>query len=233
MIAALVGGGVLVVAARAVSPRLVAVDGLVRFEGAVPEPVTADVSSDDYCTKAHQGRPLLVRTIATGANNALQDVIVYVKEGPVTRSTAVPAEPVVLDQRNCMYEPHALALRVNQTFLVRNSDETLHNVHVSPKLNRQFNLGQPMRGVESKRSFARPEVGIRIACDVHGWMTGVAAVFDHEHFDVTAADGAFSLGELPPGDYVIEAFHETLGTLQQRVSVRAGAPARVEFIYRK
>ena len=43
--------------------------------------------------------------------------------------TPVPAEPVAIDQRACLYVPRVVGARVEQTLQVRNSDEGLHNVH--------------------------------------------------------------------------------------------------------
>jgi hypothetical protein len=122
-------------------------------------------------------------------------------------------------------------MAAGQTLVVRNSDATLHNVHVKGGRNRGFNIGQPVRGLESKRTFAQPEVGIEVACDIHGWMNGAIAVFDHPFFAVTSLDGSFSIPNLPPGEYVLEAWHQTLGTQSQRVTVTANAPATVTFTF--
>jgi plastocyanin len=44
-----------------------------------------------------------------------------------------PATPVVLDQKACWYSPNLIGLQVGQPLEVRNSDETLHNVHAWPR----------------------------------------------------------------------------------------------------
>jgi hypothetical protein len=129
---------------------------------------------------------------------------------------------VLLDQQDCVCTPHVVNVRTGQTLTIRNRDETLHDVHIRAHNNREFTIGQPFRGVEIRRTFTQAEVGINVACDVHGWMSGVIAVFDHDGFAVSGDDGAFSLAELPPGDYVLEAWHETLGTQTQRLTVARG-----------
>jgi hypothetical protein len=70
-----------------------------------------------------------------------------------------------------------------------------------------------------------------VTCDIHGWMRGAIAVFDHPFFDVSSQDGSFSIDALPAGDYVIEAWHETLGTREQTVTVTAGGTAEVSFVF--
>ena len=58
-------------------------------------------------------------------------------------------------------------------------------------------------------------------CDVHGWMSAYVGVLDHPYFGTTAPDGTVVLGNLPPGTYTIEAWHEPLGTKTQQVTIGA------------
>jgi hypothetical protein len=209
----------------------VGVSGSATLSGAPPAGKAIDMTGDDYCGRVNAGQQVLDRTVVADEQGRLAEVVVYVKEGLARGNHPVPQEPVTLDQQNCMYRPRVLALRANQPFIIRNSDETLHNVHVRAKSNREFNVGQPMKGIQSRRTFSSAEVGIHVACDIHGWMAASIAVFDHPYFAVTGADGSFSIADLPPGQYLIEAWHATLGTQQQRIAVTAGAAAEVRFVF--
>ena len=68
-------------------------------------------------------------------------------------------------------------------------------------------------------------------CDVHGWMNAYVGVLDHPYFAVTGDDGKFDIGNLPPGDYVVEAWHEMLGTQTQNVTVAESATAELNFTF--
>ena len=70
-----------------------------------------------------------------------------------------------------------------------------------------------------EKVFDNAEVGIPARCDVHPWMSAFINVFNHPYYAVSAADGSFTIDNLPPGDYVIEAWHETLGTQTQSITV--------------
>ncbi len=70
---------------------------------------------------------------------------------------------------------------------------------------------------------------ILVRCDVHPWMQAFIGVVPHPFFGVSGEDGTFELQGLPAGDYVIEAWHETLGAQTLNVSVSAGQAAPADF----
>lgn len=205
-----------------------AVSGTVIHRGSVEPSAVIDMSADAYCAQEQESRQARTQPIRVGEEGRLADVIVYVKQGAPDQPAGADLEPTVLDQEGCVYQPPTLALRTGQQLIVRNSDATLHNVHVSAEVNRSFNIGQPFQGVESRRQFSDPEIGIQVKCDVHGWMNGSIAVFDHGYFDVTENDGQFQF-DLPPGDYELEAWHPVLGTRTQTVTVSSGQAPEVTF----
>jgi hypothetical protein len=58
-------------------------------------------------------------------------------------------------------------------------------------------------------------------------MQGWIVVVDHPYYAVTDADGRFTLADVPPGDYQLDVWHETLGEVTKPVSVAAGATSTV------
>jgi hypothetical protein len=121
-----------------------------------------------------------------------------------------------------MYDPHVFGMQANQPLKILNSDETLHNVHSLPEKSTQFNLAMPFKGMELTKKFSKPEVMVKIKCDVHPWMAAYVGVLDHPFFAVSAADGAFQMPKLPAGTYTIEAWHEKFGTQTQTVALGEG-----------
>jgi len=61
------------------------------------------------------------------------------------------------------------------------------------------------------------------------WMDAWCGVFDHPYFAVTSKDGVWSIKDLPPGDYTIEAWHEVYGTKEAKVTVTPGETATLAF----
>lgn len=203
-----------------------AIAGTASYSGAPDAGRPAQLAADPFCASAHS-EPLVIRSIATDAAGGLASVFVWVKNAPA--GTAASGDALV-DQVGCMYLPHALGVRAGQTVVFRNSDQTLHNINVQPRNNPSFNVGQPIAGMETKRSFANVETGIQVRCDVHPWMVGYISVFAHPFFAVTGEDGSFRLDGLPDGSYVIESWHEKLGATTQEVTVTGGSAA-LQIVY--
>ena len=85
--------------------------------------------------------------------------------------------------------------------------------------------------MELEKEFDTAEVMVRFKCDVHPWMLAYGAVMTHPFFDITGPDGKFSIKDLDPGEYEIEAWHEKLGTKVGKVTVAAGSPATFDFTF--
>jgi hypothetical protein len=204
------------------------ISGQVMFMGMAPAPEPIDMRDEPQCAEKHSSPP--VRERVKVSNGGLENVFVYVKSGPVTEMRfPTPSEAQVLDQDGCMYLPHVIGLQTGQTLTVRNSDPLMHNVNASPRENRPFNFSQPQEGMETNRTLANAEVMIPVRCDVHGWMESFIGVTSHPYHAVTADGGTFSLENLPPGEYEIEAWHERYGTQTQTVTVPASGEAEVMF----
>lgn len=195
-----------------------AITGTVMLDGAPPASKPIDMSASPACVQANPS-PVLPPIVVTGDNGALANVVVYVKSGLGNFRYDTPTETAVLQQKNCMYEPHVVALMTNQPFEIQNNDPTMHNVHPLPKRNRQWSTSQPAGSAALKETFTRPEFAMSVLCNVHPWMRALVFVFDHPYFAVTQREGSFELKNLPPGTYTIEAWHETLGTQAQSVTV--------------
>jgi hypothetical protein len=123
-----------------------------------------------------------------------------------------------------------LGIQAGQDLIIKNADGILHNINPQPTANQGFNVSQPVE-METTRTFSTAEVMIPVKCDVHGWMEAYIGVQNHPYMAVSAEDGTFTLDNLPPGTYTIEAWHESYGTQTQTVTVGAKESGEVTFQY--
>ncbi|MBM3771341.1 MAG: hypothetical protein FJW27_08645 [Acidimicrobiia bacterium] len=219
--------------AQKIDPATAAsVTGVVTIDGAAPENAPIRMNADPMCLRIAKGEQFQETFKVGGDGKALGNVFVWVKDGLGNYVYDPPTGPVTLTQESCHYAPHVFGIRVGQPLEVVNNDETLHNIHATPRTNQEFNKGQPMKGMKDTHTFTTPEVLVPFKCDVHGWMNAFVGVVDHPFFAVTDAEGKFELKGLPPGTYTVEAIHERLGAVTQSVTVAAKESKSISFAIR-
>jgi plastocyanin/predicted small lipoprotein YifL len=191
------------------------VSGTVKFEGAAPKPAKIDMSQDANCKGSNAAETVMV------TDGKLANVFVYVKEGLGNRTFALPKDPVALDQSGCKYHPHVLGVMAGQTVKIANSDPTTHNIHPTPKDNREWNESQAAQAPALEKTFAREEIMLPVKCNQHPWMKMYISVTKSPFYAVTGPDGRFEIKGLPPGDYTLAFVHEKLGEQDQKVTLAA------------
>ena len=203
-------------AATPIDPATVAtINGTVKFDGTAPKASKIDMSQDPGCKGMNEAE----NTVVSGGD--LANVFVYVKDGLGGRTFDVPKDAVVLEQKGCRYHPHVLGVMAGQTVDIKNSDPTTHNIHPTPKDNREWNESQPPSSADIQKNFAREEIMLPVKCNQHPWMKMYVNVVKNPFFAVTDKDGKYEIKGLPPGDYTIAFVHEKLGEQDQKVTVAA------------
>jgi len=204
------------------------IEGTVRYTGAPPPQPVIDMDSDAAC---HGGQGSRREDLMVGPDGGVANVFVAVVSGLEDRVFAPPPEPARLDQLGCTYRPHVVGLQVGQALVIRNADPTLHNVHAVASANAGFNFGMSVQGQTATRWFTRPELMIRLKCDVHPWMGAWVGVTANPFFQVTGTDGAFRLDGLPAGTFVVELWHEKLPARRRTVSLTPGGHAVIDLTW--
>ena len=205
------------------------VTGTVNFAGAAPSREKIKMNADPVCLQQHKETVFKEDVVVN--NGTLQNVFIYVKEG-LSGDFPPPATPAVIDQHGCQYNPHVFGIQVGQPLEIRNSDSTLHNINAQPKANKRFNIAQPKQGMKTTKTFDKPEMAVPFKCNVHPWMAAYGHVVSHPFFGVSDQAGSFEIGNLPAGTYTLEAWHETLGTQTQQVTLAEGETKQVTFSFK-
>jgi len=162
----------------------------------------------------------------------LANVFVYVKDGLGNRTFDVPKVALTLDQSGCKYHPHVMGVVANQTIKIVNSDPTTHNIHPTPKDNREWNESQPPQAAPLEKTFAREEIMLPVKCNQHPWMRMFVNVTKSPFFAVTGPDGKFEIKGLPPGDYTIAFVQEKLGEQDVKVTLVAKDAKTVDATFK-
>ena len=205
------------------------ISGSVSFTGDPPMAKTIDTSSDPVCQEAN---PKMQTEDILEVGGSLMNVVVFVVN-PRLDDYAFehPSSPATLEHNGCRYLPRVMAIRVGQTLRILNSDQTSHNTHPSPTINRQWNQSQGPGSPAIERAFDRPETAIKFRDNMHPWERAYVSVFSHPFYAITDASGNYKIEGLPPGTYFVVAWHESLGEKSVEVTVNAGASQSVDFVY--
>jgi Carboxypeptidase regulatory-like domain len=205
------------------------VTGTINVTGTIPQPRRIDMGADPVCGQLNLDPrldDLLVR------DNKVQNAFVYLKsEFLNAHRFAVPDLDVVLVQRNCYFSPRVLGLRVGQNLQIINSDQTVHNVHPTPKLNQEWNFSHAPDAPPLVKTFSRAEVLIPFKDNQHPWEKAYVAVMDHPFFAVSDESGRFEIRGLPPGTYRLVVWHERLGEQELEITVIPGENRNAEFTF--
>jgi plastocyanin len=208
-----------------------AVRGTVRFTGKKPTRKPIDMSEEPACVEAHHGRAYDESEVVN-PNSTLANVFIFIKGGLEGKTFEIPPTPVTIDQQGCWFHPRVLGIQTGQVLQVVNSDPVTHNIHPLAQINREWNHSQGQGDAPLARKFLKPEIMIPVKCNIHRWMRAYIGVVDNPYFAVSGADGSFEIGNLPPGDYVIEAWHETLGNQEQKITVPPQGKTAVSFTFK-
>jgi plastocyanin len=200
--------------------------GTVKLNGPAPEMQLTKRQGDPFCAKT----PMKEEEVVVGPGGGLKNVVVRIKAG-LTGRYDPPATSPVLDQTACMYRPRVQAVVAGQTLQIKNSDQTLHNIHGFKGPSTQFNQAQiPGMGPISRKLTDTDQV-LKFKCDVHPWMTAYVIVAGNPFFGVTGDDGSFKITGVPAGKYTVEAWHERYGSKTAEITVDADKPAEASFQY--
>jgi plastocyanin len=154
----------------------------------------------------------------------LKNVVIYFADMPATRPAPKAA---TIAQKDEQFVPHVVAVTTGSAVAFPNDDPFFHNVF-SLSRGASFNLGRYPSGASRSKTFTRPGI-VKVFCEIHSHMSAVVRVFDHQWFTVPVDDGSYSIDDVPPGDHVLVAWHERIGERRDKVTIRPGATATINF----
>ena len=138
-------------------------------------------------------------------------------DGPTPKPR--PMERTLI-QRGKQFLPRVLAVPVGATVHFKNDDDVFHNVFSLSRPN-EFDLGLYKSGEARDRTFQTPGP-VNLLCNIHASMVGYVYVVDSPYYGQADANGAWTVRNLPLGDYQLHAWHETsLEPVTRRVSVKS------------
>ena len=148
----------------------------------------------EVCGKSAKLVDRSLRVDASG--KGLADVVVFVRKSSRVKDP-VPDTPQVFDQKNCEFLSPVFAARVGQPIDVRNSDPVGHNTNIDgTSFNQLIPAGQGTT-YKPDSEMGAPKA---VTCNIHPWMKAYVIFRKDGYVGVSAADGSFSIPDLPAGE---------------------------------
>jgi hypothetical protein len=161
----------------------------------------------EVCTNNGQA-PLQEKLVVQSGSNGIMNIAVYLRQAPrVHESLEQELQPVVFDQKVCVFLPHVIAARVGKASIFRNSDPIGHNISIpSSGFNQIVGAGES-REYQNQKESAMPEA---VSCSIHPWMQAYYLARANPYVAITKEDGSFELANLPAGeDLEFQVWHES------------------------
>ena len=162
----------------------------------------------------------------------IRNVLVSIQTGLEQHAFPLPPQPAVLMVHGCRYKPHILGLRAGQPLRFYNADELAQISEFLSTTSNKQTIIHPRKDLdEGQETKLVAEPPFPVKSKVYPWMNCYLAVFDHPFFGVTGGTGMYELRGMPPGQYRIDAWHETFGSQSQVVIVTKGETKTVDFTF--
>jgi hypothetical protein len=207
-----------------------------------------------YCGRISTGTGWrLLEEFNTSPDGGLKDVVVWLAEVPKGKPFEFTSPRI--EARDCRFLPFVTAVRDRDQVIVINMDPVMHDIqayetsNLGPRV--LFNTPLPMNPHHKREVTAHSHEhlpgepmtepvnltkGRRIfvmQCGFHAYMISWGLAVENPYYAVTGQDGTFSLTDVPPGEYVLVAWHpETGPMLEQKVTVPAKGTASADFEFK-
>ena len=185
--------------------------GEVKYTGKIPDPVVHQTGKfKKVCGPEIQGESLILE------NQKVKNVVVWL-DGKMAKKLKNKPGTYSINQKNCTYSPHVLAMPKGSELQILTSDPINHNIHTYSFDNDPINI-MFLPGQDYSQEMEEPEV-VKVSCDLHGWMEAYIVVTPNSYFAVTGNDGAFEIKDVPPGKYTLRLWHEELGEEFRKIEI--------------
>jgi plastocyanin len=186
------------------------IKGRFVFDGTPPTPGNISITKDQEVCGKH---PLSNESLLVSKDGGLANVVLFARNKNLEAHPDYAAsadKPVLLDNLECHFVPHVLAVRTTQPLQIKNSDAVGHNTNIAFATNAPFN-GIVSSGTTAVQKLTSAEPSpATVVCNIHPWMKGYVVVQSSPYMAISEKDGTFKIKNVPAGiPLEFQAWHES------------------------
>ena len=163
-------------------------------------------------------------------DGGLKDVVISIEH--VDAGKVFQKEPVRILSKDCKFSPTVNVVRQGETIHINNVDPVMHNSQVYESKRGKIISNLPIPAEEtssSKIKFSGQQKIFQLICGMHEFMQAWGYRVQNPYYSVTSENGAYQINDLPPGDYVINAWHFLMKVRSQRIHVEENSVIDLDF----
>jgi len=163
-------------------------------------------------------------------DGGLKDVVITLEH--VEAGKPFNKKPILIDSENCKFIPDVNAVRQGEEFKVNNIDAVMHNSQVYQAERGKIiqNLPVPPEDVtDGKVTFQKNFKIFQMICGMHEFMQTWGYRVQNPYYFITKLGGEFKIDNIPPGDYLLNAWHYLMKPHSQKISIAKNETISANF----
>ena len=209
--------------------------GRVTFHGIAPEPKAFELRrypDPVFCGALSDGNGFrFLKEVNVGRDGGLKDVVVVV-EG-IQSGKPFAFTDAQVEANICQFLPFVTVVSDKRQLTVTNRDPVSHDIQgyaydqagVDIVLHRS---SLKARGTTDVVQLVKGRKVFTMQCGRHPYMQNWGYAIDNPYYAVTNSDGSFSIGDLPPGTYMVKAWHPILGIQERELTLDPNGAATLD-----
>ena len=183
----------------------------------------AEVDTDDEMNR-------VLDDFKVSDKGGLRDTIITLEH--VEAGKPFNKEPINILSENCKFFPDVNVIRQGESFKIDNTDAVMHNSQVYQKERGKILLNIPIPAEEvseGKVTFEKNYKIMQMICGMHEFMQTWGYRVQNPYYFKTDKDGNFNIGDIPPGEYVVNAWHYLMKPQKKKIKIAAGETIDLNF----
>jgi hypothetical protein len=211
------------------------IQGKATLSGGMPHPrvyhlilfpnidMCAEIDTDDEMNR-------VLDDFIISADGGLKDVVISLEH--VEAGKPFNKKPILIHSEECKFSPDVNPVRQGEMFRVNNVDAVMHNSQVYQAERGKIitNLPIPPEAVtEGVVTFQKKYKIFQMICGMHEFMQTWGYRVQNPYYATTPVDGNFKIDNIPPGDYVVSAWHFLMKPQTRKIHIAENGVVDLSF----